>query len=896
AFGETVVIDWGLAKDLTAGDEPSDERGAASAGSPELTTTGSVLGTPVYMAPEQARGEHVDQRADVYAIGTMLWQLCSLDKQPPAGLAARRRALRGAAIDPDLIAIIDKALSPDPTQRYADAGGLAADLKAFKAGARIAARSYGVLDRAVHWIRRHRAWTAALAGFVAILALGGALYVRAIAAERDRVEAANAELVLGHAELQLRSDPTAAAAELAGYRGGDRVRRDRMLAEAAERGVADVSIDLHAGAVLFAIEDPDGGVVAFTSDRQLLYTAHGVTAPITTDIARTTSFDFDAKHHLLAFQTSTGIGLLDLYTRALRGFPAGRQRFLSFDPAGNWLAGIDTRSTITVWSVADGTVLFQRQFPGARWGWFAIDSYIAAASETSIRVFDFLHPDAPAQTLPFGSSCSVSYPERVLVGDRNGSVHAFDRGFRLVAEQRMCTSGVSRVIFLGEQLDRFMYACDDGVSGMAEIDEAAHTLRVVDDFPIKRALEFASNQPGSLIAIRNESNAVHIYDPKTRLIQALDGMPTQVTLVLSSARSDERILVGDAQGHIKIWNIASRPSRAIKMPTYTRAAFLDDHTLMFTGGRKPPVLRGTDGEPSVPLVGSTAALGEARRRPDGGGLLAWGDDRTVWAWRSDGTAQRTPADHRGGIASAAYIEGGRRAVSVGDDGRALVWAVDDSAPARQLWAGPLPLIDLAIVAWNDHAVVEDRAGALIDLSPSGARREIRAGGGRDIGKGMAISADGERLAVLAADGAIVVYDVRTWQVVHRVAVGSRVLRLYLAPDHTSLLAILADRHAMLEPLTAAARAVPWRDVASDVLLGAYSPDGKAIALACADGSEWLYAPGDDRWRFMHDHAAYIRSLDFSPDGHQLVSFDDLGTAVVHDVARIFAAPVIAPAK
>src|SRR5579872_6499550 len=72
-FGETVVIDWGLAKDLSATEEPAIGGGPFRAHHDEgLTSAGTVLGTPAYMAPEQSRGESVDQRADVFAIGAML--------------------------------------------------------------------------------------------------------------------------------------------------------------------------------------------------------------------------------------------------------------------------------------------------------------------------------------------------------------------------------------------------------------------------------------------------------------------------------------------------------------------------------------------------------------------------------------------------------------------------------------------------------------------------------------------------------------------------------------------------------------------------------------------------------------------------------------------------------
>src|SRR4029078_7558654 len=69
-FGETVVIDWGLAKDLSAPDDPAGGPAPVTPGhDARLTSTRNVMGTPAYMAPEQERGERVDQRADVFAIG-----------------------------------------------------------------------------------------------------------------------------------------------------------------------------------------------------------------------------------------------------------------------------------------------------------------------------------------------------------------------------------------------------------------------------------------------------------------------------------------------------------------------------------------------------------------------------------------------------------------------------------------------------------------------------------------------------------------------------------------------------------------------------------------------------------------------------------------------------------
>src|SRR5262245_52427229 len=98
-FGETIVIDWGLAKDLTAAEDATVAEGPfRSPGDDGLTSTGSVLGTPAYMAPEQERGESVDQRADVHAIGAMLWELCTSQKLPPSYTGQRGSILRRGGI------------------------------------------------------------------------------------------------------------------------------------------------------------------------------------------------------------------------------------------------------------------------------------------------------------------------------------------------------------------------------------------------------------------------------------------------------------------------------------------------------------------------------------------------------------------------------------------------------------------------------------------------------------------------------------------------------------------------------------------------------------------------------------------------------------------------------
>src|SRR5262249_30774122 len=141
-FGETVIVDWGLAADLNASRSDSVD-GAYELAVSELTAAGTVMGTPEYMPPEQAQGLSVDERADVYAIGAMLYHLLSgappyegntseevlkkLAKMDPIPIAQRQSEVPG-----ELAAIVTKAMARDPSDRYPSAKELREQLRRFE--------------------------------------------------------------------------------------------------------------------------------------------------------------------------------------------------------------------------------------------------------------------------------------------------------------------------------------------------------------------------------------------------------------------------------------------------------------------------------------------------------------------------------------------------------------------------------------------------------------------------------------------------------------------------------------------------------------------------------------------------------------------------------------------
>ncbi len=173
-WGETQVMDWGLARTL------NDDDWEAVVSRDFRTRAGAILGTPAYMSPEQASGEDIGPGVDVWALGAVLYELLSGARafRGPSQREVIAQILSGSRtsltslvpeVDPDLAAIVERALAREPADRYPDAGAMATALEQWFDGRRNVAPK----PTSARWV-----WPGAITLAALMLALLAALLLR----------------------------------------------------------------------------------------------------------------------------------------------------------------------------------------------------------------------------------------------------------------------------------------------------------------------------------------------------------------------------------------------------------------------------------------------------------------------------------------------------------------------------------------------------------------------------------------------------------------------------------------------------------------------------------------------------------------------------------------------
>jgi len=206
-FGEVYIMDWGLAK-MVGSEEDAFQGGLLIASRCGLrdtmkTMTGSVVGTPAYMPPEQSRGlvEEMDERSDIYSLGALLYELLSLEPpftgndpwdilsqigkvepSPPSGHP------QGQSISAELDSIVMKCLQKQKGNRYETVQELKHEIELFLSGRPISAMDYSLWRVFTKWVSRNRALAVSALAVLAVLVVAFAVsYVRISASQREAI-------------------------------------------------------------------------------------------------------------------------------------------------------------------------------------------------------------------------------------------------------------------------------------------------------------------------------------------------------------------------------------------------------------------------------------------------------------------------------------------------------------------------------------------------------------------------------------------------------------------------------------------------------------------------------------------------------------------------------------
>jgi eukaryotic-like serine/threonine-protein kinase len=379
AYGETIVIDWGLAKpvghhlDLAATPARETFPLSSASGSPE-TVAGSVIGTPQFMSPEQAAGQpdRVGPASDVYSLGAILYVLLTgsspfqgtvsgvLDKvrqgefPPPSQVRGRvPRALEAVCL---------KAMALRPEGRYGSAAEIAREVEHWMADEPVAARRESVGERSARWARHHKPLvTGAVVGFLLVptaLAAIAIIWNQRNLAERERLTQQYFNLVEPPRDTARAPGWTwNRISELEVAAGLKVPQRDpaQLRSEVAEcLTTVDVREVIPADNSLLALGPepvgkgsiPDASCLAFSPDgRYLAIGQRKTTIPVPfqvrlvdrdTGLART-------------FWPETGAGLMSGVGAFIRGESTEGARVITFGPQGRWLFVGTRRGWIHVW-------------------------------------------------------------------------------------------------------------------------------------------------------------------------------------------------------------------------------------------------------------------------------------------------------------------------------------------------------------------------------------------------------------------------------------------------------------------------------------------------------------------------------------------------------------------
>jgi WD40 repeat protein len=844
ADGTPKITDFGLAKKL------EDSAGQ--------TASGAILGTPSYMAPEQAGGkrQEVGPAADVYALGAILYEL--LTGRPPFKAANPLDTLmQVVADDPvpptqlqsktprDLETICLKCLQKLPGKRYATALELADDLRRFQAGEPIRARPVGTAERAVKWVKRRPATAALLAvsllAAVALLGLG-IWFTDKLRGERDRADQARHDAdARTEAEAQAKQEAQVAL---------EQVKREKIQTEQQL---------LRAETARYAIQ------IGLAQREWQEY-----------NIGRAEEVLNACRPDLRGWEHRY---LWALCQRRLRTFSGhtGPVLSVSFSPDGQRLASASAETgkpgEVKVWDAATGQEALTIKGTGTCVAFSPDGKRLASNCDKTVRVWD----------------AATGQLTKTLEGHTE-TVHsvAFSPDGK-----RLASAG-------GEPGKPGEVKVWDAQTGQGILSLKGHTKWVssVAFSPDGRRLASASGDQTVKVWDTASGQLTHTLQGHTNAVLGVAFSPDGQRLASASGGLD---IQGRPYGELKVWEAA----------TGQLTLTLKDHTgwvsgLAFSPDGKRLASPGWDfkmgdvkmwdlatGQLTRTLQGHTGWLTSVAFSPDGKRLASASRDSTVKVWDlSPDQEALILQGHTHEVLSVAFSPDSQRLASASGDpfrvgalvgGEVKLWDAATSQETLSLQGHTEGVSNvafspdgkrLASASWDKTVKVWDAATGQETLNIQGHTVRV---------SNVAFSPDGKRLASASADQAVKVWDAATGQQIFTLEGHSKpVHSVAFSPDGKRLASASGDGTVKVWDAQTGQLTHTLNGQAGEVFSICFSPDGKRLASASGNwdarkvqwlGGEvavWDVATGQLALS-LKGHTGRVNSVCFSPDGRCLAS-------------------------
>ena len=838
AEGTAKITDFGLAKKL---DEASQ------------TQTGSVVGTPSYMAPEQAEGKKgVGLAVDVYALGAILYEC--LTGRPPFKAATAmdtvQQVIHTEPVSPrqlqpqlprDLETICLKCLQKEPRKRYASAAELAEDLRRWQAGEAVKARPVGKIERGLKWMRRHPAAATAYALLLVVVVLGG----------------------LGGGAVWLWQSSEQAREHVAYEKRQSEAARQE--AERANRALAEIDYFHRVGRAYREWEEAE-----VASAEQLLQRCppeqrrwewdyvhrlcHANLRTFTTDIQnKNEAFSTDGRrlatvsrdHTVKIWNTETGQLLA-----ACRGH-SNTVEDIAFSQDSLLLVSASLDQTVRLWDTQSGReVLALRQTSAVTGAALSPDSqYVAACCGKEIKLWETRnHNEVRTFTGLTGIVEDVAFSP-------NGQWLAGCSAVAGKVSVKVWETQTGKVVLStghNDRIHRLAFSPDGkhlaGFSAFAKSVRVwdAHTGQIV--FSLIGHTDVVNrvtySRDGTHLATASQDHTARIWDAATgQELAAFRGHKRSVCGAVFSA-DGQRLVTASTDGTVKVWDPKSDP----------RAAVLRGHTKFIT---------------------------TVRFNPDGKTIVSSGCDGIRFWDVPSRRHERLVQAHARCTESMALSQDGRFLVSGGTDGSIKLW---DAKTRKEIWTIAGHTIPVQTVAISPNSELIASASGKYDVNQNLLPGEIKlwnVQGGSEIHSlqgntqgfnCVAFSPDSQRL-VCGGDRHLAVWQVSTGQQLFSfLAHDDTIVEAAFSPNGQLIASASYDKTVKLWDASDGKAIYTFGGHSARVTCVAFSPDGQRIASGGDDHYiRIIVAHNGEEALSIKGTLGPVHSLAFSPDGHLLVS-------------------------